>query len=65
MKLALYARVSTEEQLNGYSIEIQVDKLTQYAKLNDYEYEVFTDEGYSAKDLNRPYIKILLDTIEE
>ena len=32
MKLALYARVSTEEQLNGYSIEIQVDKLTQYAK---------------------------------
>ena len=64
MKLALYARVSTEEQLNGYSIEIQVDKLTQYAKLNDYEYEVFTDEGYSAKDLNRPYIKILLDRLK-
>lgn len=61
MKMALYARVSTEDQLKGYSIEIQTEKLTQYAKLNDIEnYELFVDEGQSAKSLNRPAVKEML-----
>lgn len=61
MKMALYARVSTEDQLKGYSIEIQTEKLTQYAKLNDIDsYELFVDEGQSAKSLNRPAIKEML-----
>lgn len=66
MKAALYARVSTDEQAkDGYSIGAQCKKLQQYAELNDWESELYVDDGYSAKDLNRPQINKLFKAIEE
>ncbi len=66
MKMALYARVSTDEQLKGYSIGVQTEKLIQYVELHDIkDYEVFTDEGYSAKNLNRPAIKDVMRRLKK
>lgn len=66
MKIALYARVSTDEQLKGYSIEVQTEKLIQYAEFHDItDYEIFKDEGHSAKSLNRPAIKDLMKRLEK
>ncbi len=65
MKMALYARVSTDEQLKGYSIEVQTEKLVQYVEFNNIdEYEIFKDEGHSAKNLNRPAIKELMKRLK-
>ncbi|WP_079710180.1 recombinase family protein [Paraliobacillus ryukyuensis] len=59
---ALYARVSTEDQVDGYSIEAQKDRLYQYAQNNDIEIiGEYIDEGKSGKSIDgRPEIKRLL-----
>ena len=60
IKAGLYARVSTDSQLEGYSIDAQKEFLISYAKSKDYtEFEYYIDGGYSGKDLNRPAIKNL------
>jgi len=63
MKNALiYARVSTEEQAEeGQSIETQIRICKKWAKDNDYKIDaVYTDEGKSATNLNRPALQDLL-----
>ncbi len=66
MKVGLYARVSTDEQAKeGYSINAQCKKLQQYAELNDWTGVLYVDDGYSAKDLNRPQAMRLFKDIEE
>lgn len=56
LRAACYARVSTEEQAqHGFSIEAQKEKLDGACRLQDFEVaEVYVDDGYSGKDLNRP-----------
>nr|WP_277397839.1 recombinase family protein [Natranaerofaba carboxydovora] len=63
----MYARVSTREQAReGYSIEHQISKLKAYFELNGWNNtEVFADEGFSAKDLDRPKLKELINLIKE
>ncbi|MGN1358798.1 MAG: recombinase family protein [Bacilli bacterium] len=62
MKAGLYARVSTDSQLEGYSIDAQKEFLISYAKSKDYtEFEYYIDGGYSGKDLNRPAIQRLIE----
>lgn len=64
MKKAVgYVRVSTEEQAReGISLDNQKSKIKAYAELNDFELiEILADEGLSAKNLNRPGIKKILD----
>ena len=62
IKAGLYARVSTDSQLEGYSIDAQKEFLISYAKSKDYtEFEYYIDGGYSGKDLNRPAIKKLIE----
>ncbi|HHW18094.1 MAG TPA: recombinase family protein [Firmicutes bacterium] len=65
--VALYARVSTDEQAReGQSIDTQLDKLTAYARFQGWNcVETFVDEGASAKDMNRPAMKRLLSLIKE
>ena len=50
MKVAIYTRVSTEDQAReGYSIEVQQEYLLDHAKRLGYEvYKIYTDEvsGY-------------------
>lgn len=56
-----YVRVSTEEQVQGFSLDAQVDRIKAYALSQDYALiEIHRDDGYSAKDLNRPGIRRLL-----
>ncbi len=67
MKAAIYCRVSTDEQAReGYSIEAQKRNLTKYAIDNNFEiYDYYIDDGYSAKDLNRPKLQDLLNDVKD
>ncbi len=48
------------------SIDTQLDKLSTYAKLQGWENVVpFVDEGESAKDMNRPALKRLIELIKK
>lgn len=63
LKAALYARVSTEEQVReGYSINAQKELLNEYASRNNIEIiEKYIDEGKSGKSIDgRPEMKRLL-----
>ena len=67
-KVAIYTRVSTKEQLKqGYSIQQQADLLIKKTKqiFPDDEYEIYSDEGISGKNIEaRPGMKRLLEDIE-
>ena len=65
--IAIYVRVSTREQLRGYSIEGQERKIKQFIELYEFkgELKVYSDPGKSAKTLNRPAMKRLLEDIED
>ena len=58
-----YCRVNTEDQAReGVSLENQKSKIQAYATLKDLELvEVIEDAGISAKNLNRPGIKRVLE----
>lgn len=65
MKVALYCRVSHEDQVKfGVSIEAQKNDLIKYCKDKKYSYDLYCDEGISAKSMNRPELKRMLDNIE-
>ncbi|KPV44517.1 recombinase family protein, partial [Alicyclobacillus ferrooxydans] len=61
IKVAIYTRVSTEEQAKeGFSLKAQEGLLRQYAQNRGYVvYDVYCDDGYSGKDFNRPEIQRL------
>lgn len=61
----LYVRVSTEDQAReGYSLAAQVERLEAYALANGWVVrERYIDDGYSAKDTNRPALQKLLREI--
>lgn len=65
--LALYRRVSTDKQADeGYSLDVQVEKLQAYAKTmsNVKEIRIYTDDGYSGSSLDRPGMKQMIEDIE-
>ena len=65
MKVAIYTRVSTDMQVDGFSLDEQTDKLMDYIERHKLElFRIYTDPGVSAKDLNRPGIKELLRDFE-
>lgn len=61
-----YVRVSTEDQAKkGISLESQEEKIKGYASLNELTLsKVVRDEGESGKNLNRPGIKEIIDSIK-
>lgn len=67
MKVALYTRVSTEEQaLNGISLDAQLNELREYAKAHHYSIVgEYCDEGISGGVLERPALTHLLDDIRD
>lgn len=67
MRVAIYIRVSTEEQVKeGYSISAQKHKLKAFCIAQDWEVAgIYPDEGISAKDMNRPNLQRMLKDIEE
>lgn len=65
MKGACYVRVSTENQLENYSIEEQTDRLKSYCVAKDITVtDFYTDGGYSGGNLNRPALRRLIGDIE-
>lgn len=66
MQAALYVRVSTLEQAtDGYSIGVQKEKLSAYATAQSYDIaDIYSDEGFSGKDLHRPAMERLLADVK-
>jgi site-specific DNA recombinase len=67
MNCAIYIRVSTDEQANeGFSIEAQKRRLLAYAESQDWTVtDIFIDDGYSAKDTNRPELQRFLFMVDQ
>jgi site-specific DNA recombinase len=62
MRIAIYARVSTERQEKQETINSQLDALRDFAKKsNDTVYKEYIDEGYSGELLDRPALDQLRD----
>jgi DNA invertase Pin-like site-specific DNA recombinase len=61
IKVVIYARVSTEEQVDGYSLDEQERICREYATSQGWEVlEVIRDEGFSGKnDRRRGYQKLM------
>ena len=67
VRAALYVRVSTDRQAEeGYSIEVQTERLTAYTKTfdGDVQYELYVDDGFSGASLERPAMQRLIQDAE-
>ena len=62
VKVAVYARVSTQEQaVEGTSLEHQSEQLKKYCESQGWEiFLTYVDPGYTGKDDNRPGLKHML-----
>lgn len=66
IKAAIYIRVSTLEQTEGYSLDAQKDKLISFCKARDYNiYKIYTDPGFSGSTVNRPALTQLIKEIDK
>jgi len=67
MKCAIYVRVSTDEQAKaGYSLAAQVDRIKSFIRSQGWAAtEIYSDDGYSAKNRKRPALRRLLDDASE
>ncbi|EFU8668882.1 recombinase family protein, partial [Listeria monocytogenes] len=66
MKAAIYIRVSTQEQVENYSIQAQTEKLTALCRSKDWDvYDTFIDGGYSGSNMNRPALNEMLSKLHE
>ena len=62
LRVALYARVSTEEQKQGQTIEPQLAELQRHAQDKDWRIvHTYKDEGWSGSILARPELDRLRD----
>jgi site-specific DNA recombinase len=66
-KVAIYARVSTEEQAKeGFSVDAQIDKCKAYCQARGWEiFRLYKDPGYSAGSMNRPALELMLRDAKE
>jgi site-specific DNA recombinase len=66
MRVAIYARVSTQHQAQAQTIEQQLDRLTVYVQQQGWtlpEERIFRDDGYSGATLSRPGLDRLRDLV--
>ena len=62
MRVALYCRVSTDEQTQGRTIESQIKELESLAQARGYVVaEKYIDDGWSGALLSRPALDALRD----
>lgn len=66
-KCVLYLRVSTEIQVNGYSLDGQKNRLVRYSDMEEMSIvDIYQDAGKSGKSIEgRPEFKRLLDDIKK
>src|SRR3712207_4630058 len=68
MRVAIYARVSTERQERQQTIDRQLDALRSWVAGNGHildEGHIFRDEGYSGARLDRPGLDALRDVVRD
>ena len=66
MMVFAYARVSTENQLENYSIEEQTDRLKSYCAARDWVLlHTYVDGGYSGGNTDRPALQAMLAQLRE
>lgn len=66
IKAGLYCRVSTDIQMEGYSIDAQKEMLAHYCaskEITDYKY--YIDGGWSGSNIKRPKIQELIEDIQD
>lgn len=65
MKVALYARVSTEQQANqGTSLEAQIEMCINKARsLGLFQFEIYKESGASGEDIDRPEMNRLRNDV--
>ena len=66
-KAGLYCRLSKDDEQRGESISIGTQRaiLTDYCEQHQYEvHKIYTDDGYSGLNFDRPGFRQLLDDIE-
>lgn len=60
-----YVRVSTENQLENYSIEEQMQRIRSYCDAKGWTLlKIYTDGGYSGGNVNRPALQSMLAAIK-
>ena len=67
VRVACYERVSTEEQVDGFSVDTQIDNLIEYCRENEMKIVGhYTDAGISGAKppLKRPAMKQLLEDVK-
>ncbi|WP_436664364.1 recombinase family protein [Alicyclobacillus acidoterrestris] len=66
MRAAIYTRVSSDMQVaDGFSLDAQLSRLRSYCDSQGWSVaDVYTDEGISAKDMQRPSLNRLIDDIK-
>lgn len=67
LKIGGYVRVSHEEQKKfGYSINAQIEEIEAFCKLKDYQLiNLYIDEGYSASNMKRPQLQLMLQDLHK
>lgn len=64
--VACYCRVSTENQIENYSIDEQKERLEAFCKAKGWHVgETFIDAGSSGGNLDRPALKALLERVKQ
>lgn len=65
MKVALYARVSTEQQIENYSIPLQKERIKAFCTSKGWtDITEYVDGGFSGSNLKRPALQQLQQDIE-
>lgn len=67
IKVAIYIRVSTKKQVEeGYSLDAQKERLEKLCETNGYIiYKIYSDEGKSGKDTNRPGFQEMMQDMRD
>ena len=64
-RVILYIRVSTQEQVDGYSISAQKDRLISYCQALDLVIvDIIVDAGFSGSNLDRPGIQSVISMVK-
>jgi site-specific DNA recombinase len=65
-QVAVYIRVSTQEQVENYSIESQKERIEAYCKAKGWGiYDVYIDPGYSGSNTDRPALQRMLQDVNK
>ncbi|PJN90909.1 recombinase family protein [Bacillus sp. mrc49] len=65
-KAALYIRVSTREQVENYSIEVQKERMEAFCKAKGWDiFNIYVDGGYSGSTLERPDLQRMIKDLKD